>query len=489
MSESGDVDGERDLPAGWVWATLDELVAPGGVFTDGDWVESKDQDPDGEVRLTQLADVGDGYFRDRSNRYLTVSAADRLNCTYLEPGDVLIARMPEPLGRACLFPGSDRPAVTVVDVRVLRPGSSGLDNRWLMWAINSPQVRQQIRHYQTGTTRKRISGKNLGRIEVAVPPVAEQRRIVEALEEQLSRLDAAERAVTRAQRRRMSLVRTVRDRVVRAEGELPDGWAWRSLREVVERVEAGKSFRCEPQPAGDGEWGVIKVSAMTWGEFRQEEQKAVPAGRPIETRHEIRSGDILVSRANTPEYVGAPVLVRKTRPRLLLSDKSLRLVPAPGVSRDWLITVLSAPLVRRQISAKATGSKDSMRNISQKDLLAVRIPVPPVESQPLLANYADEFLSGIGGMARELENALVRATKMRRALLRRAFSGRLVEQDPGDTPAAEALARLAAERAAQPKPRRARKATAKPPAQRVADATAPEPTAAPALAVQQEFEL
>ncbi|ANO14592.1 hypothetical protein BAB77_12585 [Mycobacteroides abscessus] len=91
-----------------------------GLFVDGDWVESKDQDPDGDVRLIQLADVGDGVFRDRSSRFLTSEKAKELRCTFLEPGDVLVARMPEPLGRACIFPGVGQPAVTAVDVCIIR---------------------------------------------------------------------------------------------------------------------------------------------------------------------------------------------------------------------------------------------------------------------------------------------------------------------------------------------------------------------------------
>lgn len=100
------------------WAprlSLSEL-ADGGLFSDGDWVESKDQDPSGTVRLTQLADVGVGEFRDRSDRWLRTDQARDLRCTFLEPGDVLVARMPDPIGRACLAPRSIGTAVTVVDV-------------------------------------------------------------------------------------------------------------------------------------------------------------------------------------------------------------------------------------------------------------------------------------------------------------------------------------------------------------------------------------
>src|ERR1035441_2972954 len=103
------------LPSGWEWKTIPDLVSDDGVFIDGDWVESKDQDPNGDVRLIQLADVGDGAYRDKSDRFMTKAKAEELRCTFLSQGDVLIARMPDPLGRACIFPGDTKPSVTVVD--------------------------------------------------------------------------------------------------------------------------------------------------------------------------------------------------------------------------------------------------------------------------------------------------------------------------------------------------------------------------------------
>ncbi|MFC9285594.1 restriction endonuclease subunit S [Streptomyces sp. NPDC057052] len=329
-------------------------------------------------------------------------------------------------------------------------------------------------------------------VSLPLPPLAEQDRIVEALDEQLSRLDRVESVASRVRCRKSHLAGAFRDSLICAKGELLAGWRWGELRDVIELVEAGKSFRCDPRPARDEEWGVIKVSAMTWGEFRQEEQKAVPVGREVDARYEIKVGDILVSRANTPEHVGAPVLVRRTRARLLLSDKSLRLVPKLGVNRDWLITALSSPLVRRQITAKATGSKDSMRNISQKDLLSVKIPLPPEDEQQSLAERADELLTAIDGAAREVERVGDRAGALRRLILRRAFSGQLVAQNSADEQASVALVRVVAERAAQSAATRTRKTMAKKAAvPRVATpmGPAPEPTSAPALAVQQEFDL
>ena len=95
----------ENLPSGWTLATIGEVVDIDGEFIDGDWIESKDQDPNGGVRLIQLADIGEGFFRDRSSRFLTHQKAVELRCTFLKPNDLLIARMPDPLGRSCIFPG------------------------------------------------------------------------------------------------------------------------------------------------------------------------------------------------------------------------------------------------------------------------------------------------------------------------------------------------------------------------------------------------
>jgi restriction endonuclease S subunit len=177
-------------PMGWERLAISEAVADGDVFTDGDWVESKDQDPVGDVRLTQLADVGDGTWLNKSARFLTSDKAKELGCTYLREGDLLVARMPDPLGRCCVFPGDPMPCVTVVDVCVVRPNPRTVNNLYLMHVINSPHCRPGIAKYVTGTTRKRISRKNLGKVQIPLPPLGVQHSfaaIVESVEEQKAR--------------------------------------------------------------------------------------------------------------------------------------------------------------------------------------------------------------------------------------------------------------------------------------------------------------
>ena len=163
--------------------SLSDSVGSTGLFTDGDWVESKDQDPNGEVRLIQLADIGVGAFLDRSARFLTMETAKRLRCTFLKPGDILIARMPDPIGRACIFPGLSQPCATVVDVCVLRPDSRILDANYAKWMINSPRFLKKIEGFVSGSTRQRISRGNLAPLSIPLPPLEEQKRIAAILDQ------------------------------------------------------------------------------------------------------------------------------------------------------------------------------------------------------------------------------------------------------------------------------------------------------------------
>lgn len=196
-----------EIPSHWALTTVENTTRDTGFFCDGDWVESKDQDPDGDVRLIQLADVGDGQYRDRSSRFMTKEAATRLHCSYLEPGDILVARMPDPLGRCCRFPGDSKPAVTVVDVCILRPNATFFDPDFLVVAINCPRFRRLVSAQATGTTRSRISRSNLGVLPIPLPPLAEQKRIVAKVDELMALCDRLEAQQQERETRHAALAR------------------------------------------------------------------------------------------------------------------------------------------------------------------------------------------------------------------------------------------------------------------------------------------
>ncbi len=168
---------------------------------------------------------------------------------------------------------------------------------------------------------------------------------------------------------------------------------------------------------------------MTWGTFNPDENKAVSGDR-VDPRFEIREGDLLVSRANTADYVGASVLVGPVRSKLLLSDKSLRLTPKAGVNPEWLWRALQTPSVRGQITASATGTKDSMRNISQVALRQVLVPKVGEAMQSEALNAFAAVAISTNRLRTEIDSSMVRLGNLRRALLAAAFSGRLTSVAP-----------------------------------------------------------
>ncbi len=181
-------------------------------FHDGDWVESKDQDPGGTIRLLQLADVGDGFFRDRSDRRVNQETFERLKCSPVLAGDVLIARMPDPLGRACLVPDGLGPTITVVDVAVLRCDPTRVDRRYVMYAINALPTRGRMERLQDGATRQRIPRKVLGRVRIPIPDMTEQRLIADYLDRETAQIDSLiveqQRLVDLLQERREAVAAT-----------------------------------------------------------------------------------------------------------------------------------------------------------------------------------------------------------------------------------------------------------------------------------------
>ncbi len=373
---------------------------------------------DGQWGIIKVSAMTWGRFKPEENKAVPAELADpRFE---IREGDLLVSRAntAEYVGASVLV-RSVRPKLLLSDKSLRLTPKSGVCPEWLWYTLQTPEVRSQIRELATGTkdSMRNISQSALRAIQILLPPLDEQRRIVELLEDHLSRLDAAARSLLTASRRLKALQGSLLEEYFAGGRLVP-------LDSLVTDISAGKSFGTANTPADDDEWGIIKVSAMTWGEFRAAENKAVSAGK-VDPRFEIHEGDLLVSRANTADYVGASVLVGPVRPKLLLSDKSLRLSPEDGVDPNWLWRALQAPSARRQISELATGTKESMRNISQSSLRRVMLPLRNESMQSeALAAYGDSS-SSAAALRRELIRSERRLDQLRGSLLTAAFSGRL----------------------------------------------------------------
>ncbi len=398
-------DAPWPLPASWRWCRFDEVARVASNLVDPadflDWPHIAPNHIESETgRLLPHHTIAHDAVTSPKHRF--------------SAGQVLYSKIRPYLAKAVV---AEFDGLCSAD---MYPVESVLDSRFLKWWMLSREFTRRAAGEQARTVLPKINVRALSGLPVPVPPLPEQIRIVEILEDHLSRLDAGVFLLTDGQRRLEAWKRVILDRLVQQTAS-----GTTSLGSLLERLEAGRSLGGSAPPAGPGEWGIIKVSAMTWGEFRPQENKKI-ATENADPRYQIRPGDVLMSRANTTEYVGAPVYVERAPERLLLSDKSLRLVPKTGVDGRWLASVLASRSTRAKVSELATGTKDSMRNISQQSLLSLSVPQATPEQQSLVVRQARELADGAGSVRMAIDQAQFRGSALRRALLVAAFSGRLV---------------------------------------------------------------
>lgn len=398
-----------ELPPGWSMKTLGDVASWGSGGTPPARVSEYYE---GDIPWAVIGDLNDGVVS--TTRMSITDAGLRNSAAKWFPAGTVLVAMYGSIGKLGIAASS---LTTNQAIAGAVPHAAILQPRFLFYYLMSQ--RADLAGAGKGAAQQNIGQGVLKAWPIPVPSLAEQQRIVKLLETHVSRLEEGCSSAAKSADRLLALRQSLRKSAVeRLKGEsVPLG-------ELVATIEAGRSLGKSAPSATDSEWGIIKVSAMTWGEFRPEENKRIPADL-ADPRYEIRRGDLLVSRANTSAYVGASVVVGDVRPRLLLSDKSLRLVPKRWVNPRWLNEVLQSPSVRAQISALATGTKDSMRNISQRALLSVQVPKASAQEQVAMLEHLDRGARAVDRLRVEVERARHRAQQLHRALLSEAFSGRL----------------------------------------------------------------
>jgi type I restriction enzyme S subunit len=170
---------------GWEVKTILELAdSKKELFDDGDWIESEHITNEG-VRLIQTGNIGVGHYVEKENKkFIYEKSFEKLNCKALREGDLLICRLAEPAGRACIMPKLPyNKVVTSVDVTIFRPRKEVTNRNYLKQVFSTSEWFQKVMESVGGTTHKRISRGALGRIPLKLPSIQEQTRIATILSE------------------------------------------------------------------------------------------------------------------------------------------------------------------------------------------------------------------------------------------------------------------------------------------------------------------
>ena len=198
--------------------------------------------------------------------------------------------------------------------------------------------------------------------------------------------------------------------------EAPYSWSWVRLGNLSLSSDSGWSPQCGSESRSGNEWGVLKVSAVSWGGFDPEADKALPSGMEPRPECEVRSGDFL-SRANTEELVARSVVVEQTPPRLMMSDKIVRFTFPDEIEKAFInLANLSDPS-REYYMRNASGTSSSMKNIGREVMCNLPVPLPPLAEQRRIVAKVKQLMAWVDALETQLAASRATAANLLSALV------------------------------------------------------------------------
>ncbi len=326
-------------------------------------------------------------------------------------GDIVVSKINARKGAIGIVEGNDTIGSTI-HFRTLIPNNKKIDTKFLWLALRSSFCRNQFVILTGGQGKGEISETNLLSVEVPYPSLPVQQKIVGYWEKgninankhaELSHnisdsipdylvLEIGLKPLKQAHSRRsfvsfwkeidrwgVNLAREMTCQPNLSKSPFPVV----SLSEVISDLQNGWSPKCLGRKVEGDEWGVLKVGAVSFGWFDERQNKALPPNLTPREQYEVKPGDLIISRANITQYVGACALVGKVRPKLMLCDKLFRVIwkQDSTVLPEYLNEILKIPHLRWQIENNLTGASPTMKNISKPALMALQFPLPPLSVQ------------------------------------------------------------------------------------------------------------
>ena len=431
-------------PNTWISVKIEEIVQPDhpvcyGVLKPGEW------EADG-IPLVRVTDIRSNTY-DKSKMARISSALDReFARSRIKPGDVLIS-VQGTVGRVAVVPAGIEHTNISRTVARIRP-IAAVPSEWIQKALLAPQLQEIIHDNTGGTTRDSLNIGDLRQIELPLPPLAEQKRIV-------AKLDALNAKSTRA-RTELARIETLVSRYKQAvlskafSGELTREWRHEGEWPVPVRLgDVAGSFAygsaAKSQKSGSIpvlRMGNIQNGKLDWADLVYTDDKD-----EIE-KYRLVPGDVLFNRTNSPALVGKTALYNGER-EAIFAGYLIRIVAGPHLDARYLTYALNSPS-GREFSWNAKTDGISQSNISASKLKEFALAVPPIEEQHEIVRRIESAFAKIDRLAKEAKRALELVGRLDEAILAKAFRGELVPQDENDEPASLLLDRIREARTGEP---------------------------------------
>lgn len=429
-----------NLPPGWAWARLTDLGF--------------------EVRGQVVPEPGTTYdlysvpaFPSQRPERID-GAGIKSGKRQVQPGDVLLCKINPRINRVWLVDNAaGHPQVASTEYLILRPHERDM-GPFIQQFLSSPSFRRWIELSVEGATGSHTRAKSGPILQQPIPiaPLGEQKRIVAAIEEHFSRLDAAEATLRQSLKRLDTLRSCILTNAFDTRRDLPPTWRWSTVGDVAE-VKSGIQKQPKRKP-NKNPAPFLRVANVLRGELLLDEIHEIELFDGELERYRIRRGDLLVVEGNgSPAQIGRAASWSGQIANCVHQNHLIRVSPGPNLSPKFLSLYWNAPHTASLLRDVAS-STSGLYTLSTRKVKSIPIPIAPLSEQERIAARVNGELEKLDRLRESIRYALDRVTSLRRSVLSTAFSGRLVLQDPTDEPASVLLERIAATRPAKPAHRR-----------------------------------
>jgi len=486
---------EIDISKNWLSVQLSELfLDPKNNIVDGPFgsnLKASEYQDEG-IPVIRIQNIDRNRFIDKNINYVSEEKADFLSRHSFKSGDIIITKLGDPVGKACFVPKKYERGIIVADLIRARIDHKHISDKFLLYQLNSSNLLKQFDKFTKGTTRPRVKLSIVRNLLLKIPPLNEQHRIVYKIEELFSELDNGVSNLKLAQNHlkvyRQSLLKYA------FEGKLTEQWREEnnpeSAEKLLERIKEERQKRYEQELK---DW---KAAVEVWDKDRKKAKKPrKPRNSKIvslKLRSELPREWILASFENSAinldgdriplsssvrsskkgkyPYYGATgvidylddfifegkyLLIGEDGANLLSKAKDLafivngkfwvnnhaHIVKTPyGMNIDFLCYYINSLTLDEYVSGTA------QPKLSQSNLNKIPVPYCSLQEQAFIVDELDSQFSVIDNLEQTIESGLQKSEALRQSILKKAFEGKLVPQDPKDEPAAELLKSIRAEK-------------------------------------------
>lgn len=413
----------KDIPSSWEINKVKYLATePGTLFLDGDWIESDVIEESG-IRYLTTGNVGAGFYKEQGCGYISEKTFSELHCLNVYPGDLMISRLNEPIGRACIIPDTESRYVVAVDNVILRPNAN-YNKKFIMYGMNADGYAEHANMIARGATMSRISRSQLGQFWLAFPNIEEQQAIADFLDKESAQIDSIaadlEKQIALLQQYKKSLITEtvtkgldksvpMKDSGVEWIGEVPEHWE-------ISRVRHLASLCSGATPSKD----VLSYweGNIPWVSSQEVKSDIIKDTSLHISEEAINSCSTQLMPAGTLVMVVRSGILQHTIPVALLG------VPAT-INQDIKAFQFNHLMLPAYFKYYIQGENDALLSVIIKDkttvesvdnqlLLSLKIMVPPIEEQKAIVaflNYKCGYIDKILNDKQEQLNLLMQHKK------------------------------------------------------------------------------